>query len=263
MTPVAERLDEDQSRLVEAAASRRFELRQARKAPLEAYRLTAFEPPDAVLTRLTGEIEGAPLDLFEVEWVARGSKGATYRGKRVMAVLRHPSFAGEARCTWEHFQGVALTLVKWTLIAFVLVAAFWLILPLWFVRSRRGERTFDRDWRVGDAAFDRRFRVDGPSQADARRALPRAFQSFVVERDLRGPIEVRPGMLAVDVGATTLDPEAFERALALSKAILAIYAPPPGTSATAYRVAGETDAAAPLSGEAGDDDEARRATRSS
>jgi hypothetical protein len=234
---LAGRLDEDQARLLAAVSPYGFELRQPRKRPFEDYELEAFEAPDTVLTRLSGEIDGVPVDIFEYDWVQPGAKGAVNRGRRIAILIRHPAIDGRARCTWETFQTLGAKIFYGALIAFVFATLFWLLIPIWLVQHYQGKSTFGRDWRVGDAEFDKRFKVDGPSHAEALRALPCAMQQLALAEELHGPIEVRPGILAMALTAKRFDPQTFERAYALAKRALAAYAPPPAQAGTAYRIA--------------------------
>jgi hypothetical protein len=215
---IADRLDEDQERLVATATPLGFELRQPRKRPFEDFALKSFEAPDNVLTRLTGEVDGALVDVFEYDWVQPGAKGAVHRGRRIAVVLRHPAFEGDARCTWEQIQSLALKVfLIWPLFAFLIVTLFWLLVPIWLWQHSKGADVFARDWRVGNKEFDKRFKVHSSSSEEALRALPLATQALAVSENLQGPIEVRPGMLAVGVDGKSLDPETFERSISLAK----------------------------------------------
>jgi hypothetical protein len=231
------RLDEDQERLIAATAPLGFELRQPRKRPLEEHKLKAFEAADTVLTRLTGEVDGALVDLFEYDWVRPGTKGAVQRGRRIVAVLRHPAFEGEARCTWESFQSLVGKLVIWTLIAAVTIMIFYIVIPIWLYQYSKGENPFPKNWKVGNPEFEKRFKVNGPSLEQAKRALPIAMQSLVVAEGLTGPIEVRPGTLALGFDEKSLDPAMFEKVMRVTKRVVEAYAPPPAHAGAAYRVA--------------------------
>ncbi len=231
------RLDEDQDRLIAAAAPHGFELRQPRKRPLEEHALVAFETADNVLTRLTGEVDGAKVDLFEYDWVQAGAKGAVSRGRRIALVLRHPAFEGEARCRWEQFQGFAAKMTWWSLVLVFGVLLFWLLVPIWLYQYSQGRNPFPKSWPVGNPEFEKRFQVVSSSGEQAKRALPAAMQALVVAEGTRGPIEVRPGLLALGLEGKSLDPQTFERAVRVARRVVRVYAPSTDDARTAYRVA--------------------------
>ncbi len=229
------RLDEDQQELIAAAEPFGFELRQPRKRPLEDLALAAFEPADAVTTRLRGTVDGTPADLFEYSWTFRGRRSVT--GTRIVLVLRHPSIDGEAHCTREALPGVLGQAVVWFALGIVFLALFWLVLPIMWMQHRRGERVWTSDHRVGDREFDRRFNVDALNRDLAKRALPLALQQLVVAAEMKGPIDVRPGQIALAIDADRLDPETLSRAVRIGRSVLGIYAPKPDVPELAYRVA--------------------------
>lgn len=234
------RLDEDQEQLLEVASPLGFELRQPRTRPLEDLKLKSFETPTSVSTRLSGKLNGVPIDVYEYGWVTQGKHSRS--GNRIVLVLRDPSFEGEAHCTWETFQSIPAKIFQWTLIAFVLVAAFYIIIPILLYQWWKGGPTLGSDHSVGNEDFDTCFRVDGPTKQEAQRALPLAMQELVMDERLKGPIDIRPGHLALAIDAERLDAQTFTRAIAIAKRVLELYsktkAPPP----TAYRVAEQRDA---------------------
>lgn len=248
------RLDEDQSRLQDAAAPLGFELRQPRKRPLEEYALTAFEAPSEVLARVSGEVQGARVELFEYDWATPGTKGSVTRGRRVVAVLRHPAIAGNATCVWNRHQSIPAQILQAVLALIAFATLFWILIPVWAIWFFQGKRIFGKDWKVGDATFDKRFMVDGPSLADAQSALPTSVQALAVREDLRGPLEIKPGLFAFDVGAARLDADALERAVRLTKEIIDGFDPMPAQRGLAYRVAAaDVGSVAPPEVEALDD----------
>jgi hypothetical protein len=250
------RLDEDQEALVAAATPLGFELRQPRKRPLEDHALTAFEGADAVLSRLTGEVDGAKVDVFEYDWIRYGSKGSVHRGRQLLAVLRHPAFEGEARCTRQSSQTTGGAVLDVILMLAVLALLFWILIPIVLIQRLRGQDVVTRDWLVGDPEFDKRFGVHAKTREAAIRALPIGFQRLAVSADLRGPIEIRPGMLAFGLEGKNLDAAVFGEAARLAKRIVGVYAPTGGKGGSAYRVATDAlDDIAPAS------TDARRAER--
>lgn len=240
------RLDEDQERLLEAAAPHGFELRQPRKRPFEELALTAFEAADTVLTRLTGEIDGAKVDVFEYDWVTPGSRGAVSRGRRIVLVLRHPAFEGEVRCRWDDYQDPLAKALWWSMLAGLGILLSWLLVPIWLYQYSKGQNPFPKRWPVGNAVFEKRFKVHSSSGDEAKRALPGAMQELVVSETLMGPIEVRPGLLAIGLDGKSLDAPTLERALSLAKRVMRAYAPPPNETGMAYRVADDRELDADL-----------------
>lgn len=249
---LGELLDEDQERLVATAAPYGFELRQPRKRPLEEYGLRAFEGADTVLTRLSGEIDGARVELFEYDWVQTGSKGSVQRGRRTIALVKHPSIDGEARCTWKFVQSAPGRALLFVFQLAMLAMLFWLVIPIWIVQYLRGEDPFPKDHDVGDPDFRRRFKVASASTELARRALPEALRRVVLDAELKGPLEVRPGLVALSMRYSELDPIELERAIALTRRVVHAYAPPGDRPNAAYRVASEV---APHPARATDDQE--------
>lgn len=236
---IADPLDEGQRQLIGAATPAGFQLRQPQIRPLVDYNLQTFERPASMTTHLTGQVGGVPVDVFDYSWV-KVYKRRQERGTRVVLVLRDPRFEGEACCSWEDSQTLVAKTLKFFFVALVVLAAFWVVLPLVVFQRARGKTLFGRDCRVGDPAFDNRFRVDSPSRERAVQALPLTMQQLVVAEGLRGPIEVAPGQLALGLQTTPLDPldpQSFERARALAYRVLEAYGATRPQSGPAYRIA--------------------------
>lgn len=251
------RLDEDQERLIAAATPLGLELRQPRKRPFEEYALGSFEKADSVMTRLSGEIEGAKVDLFEYEWMQPGGRGTVRRGRRIALLLRHPAFDGEARCTWEQFETAGAKIFSWSLMSFLGLMLFWIVVPLWLIRYLKGGNPSPKSQRIGNPEFEKRFKILSSSGEMAKRAIPEAIQALAVDEGWKGPIEVRPGMLAVGLQGNVLDAERLEEAVRLAKRLVRAYAPPAPMAAIPYRVADDGDTA-DVAGDAIDEDEASR-----
>lgn len=254
------RLDEDEIRLVAAATPLGLELRQARTRPFEAYRLASFEKADKMLTRLSGEVEGAKVDLFEYEWAQPGGRGPTTRGRRVALVLRHPSFEGEARCTRRsHDEPLGAKILASVQRVLLWLMFFWIVLPVWLIRRLRGQPPFPKSRSIGNRELENGFEILSSSADMAARALPPAMQTLAVEGAWKGPLEVRPGMVAVGLRDEVLEPAALERALDLARQVVRAYAPPTPMPAVPYRVATHADTADERADDAGPERASTRA----
>ncbi len=238
---ITEKLDEDQERLVAAAAPLGFELRQPRKRPLEDHKLTTFHMADTVLTRLTGEIDGALVDVFEYDWVQPGARGVVGRGRRILAVLRHPSFEGEVKCVPKTKMNIFAKAFIALALLFCIATIWWLLIPIWLWQYSRGQNPFPRNWNLGNGAFRDRFKVHGPSLEKARQALPPKALDVALAENLSGPIEVRPGTFAFSFDDKSLDAATLERTLKAAKRVVATYAPAANEAGTAYRIATDQD----------------------
>ena len=249
------RLDEDERALAEAVAHAGFELRRPRKRPWEELALDALPAPQDVVARITGNVGGALVDVYEYEVAATEGKPRTV----VAAIVRHPGITGQANIS----KNTDDPWYAWVLVALLLLGFLPITLPigLWlFLTYKFGKQPAQPKWEsraIGSKDFAHKYKVKAPSVEGATAAVPPALQTLLATGS-GITMQVRPGLLACTLPLERLDRTSAPRAIELAERLLAAAVPNAATTAeTPYRVS--MPVAAPTEAVALPEDEAEEA----
>lgn len=165
-----------------------------------------FATPNSVGAAAVGRIESSEVSAFQYEYTTTDSDGYSHSNIELVIVAQHPMIRGDARITVDasEWGGLAafIDVMLW-IPPFTLIKAIQLL-----------GAAYDPDRVVGDAEFDRLYRISAASDAEARAAIPQALRTMLLQLRFRGRIELRRGALlfAID-GATRFDNETLIRVL--------------------------------------------------
>lgn len=199
--------------------------------------LRQYEPfaelhaPAEYITACFGTIEGARVEAYEYEYTTHrtiqtgpaGPNGmvhtmdVTERQTALAVVVHHPWIRGGASFVAD--------LAAWGTLGSVVNALLW-IPP--FTIAKIAMALMDRknpDREVGDAEFDRRYKVHAASEEAARAAIPPALREVCTHIDFRGAVELRPGLLIYSPFEHRLDEPSAVHAIGIATAFLHAFAP--------------------------------------
>jgi hypothetical protein len=199
--------------------------------------LRQYEPfaemhaPESYVTACFGTIEGARVEAYEYEYTVHrtiqsggiGSDGmvhtmdVTDHETALAVVVHHPWIRGGASFVAD--------LAAWGTLGTVINAILW-VPPFTIakiVMALAEMKNPDRE--VGDAEFDRRYKVHAPSEEAARAAIPPTLREVCNHIDFRGSVELRPGVLIYSPYPARLDEQTAVQALGVATAFLGAFAP--------------------------------------
>ena len=191
----------------EALAPYGFDVEHRGATALSAWLpLGIFAQPDTLGPAAFGRIEASTVSAFHYSYSYTDADGQWHTADELLIVAQHPMIRGDARISPDakEWGGVAAFIDAFLWIPpFTLIKAVQLL-----VASANPDRL------VGDADFDRLYRIHAASDAEARAAIPAALRTMLLKLRFRGRIELRRGALlyAVD-GATRFERETLIRVL--------------------------------------------------
>jgi hypothetical protein len=165
-----------------------FRFDASRAADLKQYLpLREAAAPASYVTGCFGRIEDAVVEGYEYEYTSSDTDGNTSWHSATLIAVQHRAIAGTASFApeWKEWSTVAAAFDAITWVPpFILVK-----IVQWLAESSNPDRT------VGDADFDRLYKVHGASDEAARAGLPPALRSAALRIGFRGTLETRPGLL--------------------------------------------------------------------
>lgn len=195
-----------------------FVLDVAKASGLAQYApFTFFSTPNEYLVGAFGQIEGARVEAYEYEYTSSDSEGHT---------THHDDFVVAIHSPWVH-GGVAFLPdhTQWGGVSAALDTLFWIppFIILKAFQSVMEAKHPDRN--VGDAEFDRLYRVRAESDEAAARAIVPAFRQVCLRLAFRGTVEMRPGVLLYSPYQHRMDGTSIVPALGIGAAFLGALAP--------------------------------------
>jgi hypothetical protein len=169
--------------------------------------------PDSVSAVASGRIDAAEVWAFEYAYTSTDAEGNTSSHDQLVVIARHPRIEGGAAFHAEprEWSAIARTLdVLFWIPPFTLLKAF-----QWLHEARNPDRS------VGDAEFDRLYRVRAASDEQAQRAIPRTLRETVLRLGVKAAIELRPGVIVYSIEGCGFDGEGLPRALGYAAPLLA------------------------------------------
>ena len=165
-----------------------------------------FHTPDAYGAAAVGRIESSTVGAFQYTYTYTDSEGHSHSAEDLLIVAQHPMIRGDARITVDAKE--------WGGLAAFIDVMLW-IPPFTLIKAIQLLGTsHDPDRIVGDAEFDRLYRISAASDAEARAAIPQALRAMLLQLRFRGRIELRRGALIYALeGATSFDAETLKRVL--------------------------------------------------
>jgi hypothetical protein len=189
-----------------AVAPYGFVLGHAGDGPLrEQLPFALHATPEAVSAVASGRIDAADVWAFEYSYTSTDSDGNSSSSDQLVVIAQHPRIEGGAAFQPEPRE--------WSAVARAIDLVFW-IPPFtllkavqWLNEARNPDRI------VGDAEFDRLYRVRAGSDEEAQRAIPRALRETVVRLGVQATVELRPGAIVYSIAGCGFDGEGLLRAL--------------------------------------------------
>lgn len=218
----APRLEERLAGVAHALAPYGFVVDARRAGQLRAYEpFTYFAAPEGYAAGVFGTIEGATVEAYEYDYTSTDSEQQVSHYSALAIAVHHPWVRGGASFGPEHKE--------WTTTGALLDALLW-IPPFTILKVfQYAMENTNPDRTVGDADFDRLYRVRADSDEAAQRAIPPALRSLCVRMAFHGSIELHPGVLLYQPQAVSrLDPATVIPTLGMAAAFLGALAPAPG-----------------------------------
>lgn len=205
--------DERYAAAAAAIAPYGFGLVPAATAPLAEHAPFQLHPSsDGCNVAAYGRIEESDVWAYEYSHSSTDSEGQTSSYDQLIVVAHHPRIEGGAAFSPEPRE--------WSGVARALDTIFWIppftLLKViqWMGEARNPDRT------LGDAEFDRLYRVRAASDSEAQRAIPRRLRETVLRLALRGTVELRPGTVIYSIDGCRFDGDGLVRALGYAAPLL-------------------------------------------
>lgn len=189
---------------------------EASAAGLRAYEPFAiFSAPEAYVAGARGTIEGERVEAYEYTYSTTDNEGSTSTHTTLVVAVHHRAIRGAAAFAPEPRE--------WSALASFIDAALW-VPPFTFLKVFQlleAERNPDRV--VGEADFDRLYRVRAASTSAAREAITPSLIRTVLGIAFRGAVEIRPGVLLYAPPSGRFDAATIVPSLGVGAAFLAAF----------------------------------------
>ncbi len=168
--------------------------------------------PERYNTACRGRIEDAVVEGYEYAYSVDAGEAGPQWATHTLIVVQHRSIGGTASFApdpkeWSRVAA-ALDWITW-------VPPFAVVkLIQWINESKNPDRN------VGDAEFDRLYKVHAASDEAAREGLPPALRRAALKIGYHGSLETRPGLLLYSPVRERLDPETIVGAFGLGTLFL-------------------------------------------
>lgn len=169
--------------------------------------------PEHYVTACFGHIEDAAVEGYEYEYSSTDNEGNTSWHRKTLVAVQHPSIRGAGSICPDEKEwstlAAAFDLITWVP-PFVIVK-----IAMWINEGNNPDRT------VGDAEFDRLYKVHAASDEAARESFSPALRRAALKIGFRGTLELRPGLLLYTPYRESFDGETIVGAFGIATVFIA------------------------------------------